>query len=188
MAPAHPCHAEKELLIGATNPLFRVVDGTHGGQQARVRRVGGVTFWAETLEVPTSVAREFVDVTDKVAAVVTRSGIGQGWVSVFSKHTTAAVVLQENEALLLRDMNALLERLSSAAGEYEHNDLSRRTGEMDPQECANGHAHCQHLLLGSSENIPVADGRMDLGRWQRIFLLELDRARDRNLVVQVFGA
>jgi secondary thiamine-phosphate synthase enzyme len=59
---------------------------------------------------------------------------------------------------------------------------------MDPEECANGHSHCQHLLIGASENIPVADGRLDLGRWQRIFLLELDRPRDRQLVVQVFGA
>ncbi|TME25269.1 MAG: YjbQ family protein, partial [Chloroflexi bacterium] len=133
-------------------------------------------------------AREFLDVTDQVAAVVRRSRISQGWVSAFSKHTTAAVVLQENEPLLLQDMSGLLERLSAAAGVYQHNDLSRRTGEMDPDECANGHAHCQHLLLGSSENIPVAEGRLDLGRWQRIFLLELDRGRDRHLVVQVFGA
>jgi secondary thiamine-phosphate synthase enzyme len=84
-------------------------------------------------------------------------------------------------------MQSLLERLSSSKGDYEHNDLGRRVGEMDPDECANGHAHCQHLLLGTSENIPVAEGRMDIGRWQRIFLLELDRARDRHLVVQVFG-
>ena len=123
-----------------------------------------------------------------MAAVVQHAGITQGWVTAFSKHTTAAVVIQENEPLLLQDMDAMLERLSAAAGTYQHNDLSRREGEMDPDECANGHAHCQHLLLGSSENIPVAAGRLDLGRWQRIFLLELDRARDRQLVVQVFGA
>jgi secondary thiamine-phosphate synthase enzyme len=85
-------------------------------------------------------------------------------------------------------MGAMLERLSTSGGVYQHNDLSRRTGEMDPEECANGHAHCQHLLIGSSENIPVADGGLDLGRWQRIFLLELDRPRNRQLVVQVFGA
>ena len=82
----------------------------------------------------------------------------------------------------------MLERLSSTAGTYQHNDLSRRTGEIAADECANGHAHCQHLLIGASENIPIGDGRLDLGRWQRIFLLELDRPRDRQLVVQVFGA
>jgi secondary thiamine-phosphate synthase enzyme len=147
-----------------------------------------MTLWAETLNFRTTGARQFLDITELVAAVVQRSGVSQGWVTAFSKHTTAAVVIQENEALLLKDFDALLERLSTATGTYEHNDLSRRMGEMEPDECANGHAHCQHLLLGSSENIPIADGGLDLGRWQRIFLLELDRARDRQLVVQVFGA
>ena len=172
----------------ASNPAFRLLDEADDHPGARVRRIGGLTLWAETLAFRTTAAREFLDVTDQVAAVVRRSRISQGWVSAFSKHTTAAVVLQENEPLLLQDMSGLLERLSAAAGVYQHNDLSRRTGEMDPDECANGHAHCQHLLLGSSENIPVAEGRLDLGRWQRIFLLELDRGRDRHLVVQVFGA
>jgi secondary thiamine-phosphate synthase enzyme len=172
----------------ATNPAFRLLDDPEDHAGARVRRIGGLTLWAETLAFRTTAAREFVDVTEQVAAVVRRSNVSQGWVSVFSKHTTAAVVLNENEPLLLKDMGALLERLSATAGTYEHNDLSRRTGEMDPEECANGHSHCQHLLIGTSENIPVADGRLDLGRWQRIFLLELDRPRDRQLVIQVFGA
>jgi len=171
-----------------TNPAFRLLDDVDEHAGARVRRVGGLTLWAETLAFHTSAAREFIDVTDQVAAVVERSRVSQGWVSVFSKHTTAAVVLNENEPLLLQDMGAMLDRLSTATGIYQHNDLSRRTGEMDPNECANGHAHCQHLLIGGSENIPVADGRLDVGRWQRIFLLELDRPRDRRLVVQVFGA
>lgn len=175
-------------MAKATNPAFRLLDDADDHPGARVRRVGGLTLWAETLAYHTTGARQFTDVTDEVAAVVQRSGVSQGWVSVFSKHTTATVVLNENEPLLLQDMSAMLERLSAATGVYAHNDLNRRSGPMEPDECANGHAHCQHLLLGSSENIPVANGQMDLGRWQRIFLLELDRARDRQLVVQVFGA
>jgi len=175
-------------MANAGNPAFRLLDDGDNQAGARVRRIGGLTLWAETLAFRTTAGREFLDVTDQVAAVVRRSKVAQGWVSVFSKHTTAAVVLNENEPLLLEDMGAMLERLSTSGGVYQHNDLSRRTGEMDPEECANGHAHCQHLLIGSSENIPVADGGLDLGRWQRIFLLELDRPRDRQLVVQVFGA
>ena len=175
-------------MANATNPAFRLLDDAADHSGARIRRIGGLTLWAETLTFTTASARQFLDVTGEVAAVVRRSKVSQGWVSVFSKHTTAAVVLNENEPLLLEDMGAMLERLSTAAGVYQHNDLSRRTGEMDPEECANGHAHCQHLLIGASENIPVAEGRPDLGRWQRIFLLELDRPRDRQLVVQVFGA
>lgn len=120
--------------------------------------------------------------------MVSRSKVAQGWVSVFSKHTTAAVVLNEDEPLLLEDMGSMLERLAASTGMYQHNDMTLRTGTIEPDECANGHAHCQHLLIGGSENIPIADGRLDLGRWQRVFLLELDRPRDRQLVVQVFGA
>jgi len=172
---------------GLNSPL-RLVGPADDAGQPRIRRVGGLTFWAETLTLSTKTAREFTDITAMVAEVVARSGVSQGWVGVFSKHTTAAIVLNENEPLLLQDMGAMLERLSGSAGIYEHNDMSRRTGEMEPNECANGHAHCQHLLLGGSENIPVADGELDLGRWQRIFLLELDRPRDRHVVVQVFGA
>ena len=179
--------SRKELEIGATNPLVRVLEDPGEGSRPRVRRAGGLTFWAETLSIRTSAGGQFIDLTGKVAAVVQRSGVAQGWVSVFSKHTTAAVVIQENEPLLLEDMQALLERLSSMDNVYNHNDMARRVGEKDPEECANGHAHCQHLLLGSSENIPVGEGKMDLGRWQRIFLLELDRGRDRRVVVQVFG-
>ncbi len=175
-------------MAKATNPAFRLLDDADEQPGARVRRVGGLILWAETLAFRTRAAREFIDVTDQVAAVVQRSGVTQGWVSVFSKHTTATVVLNENEPLLLEDMGAMLDRLSGTAGAYAHNDLKRRTGPMEPDECANGHAHCQHLLLGTSENIPVAEGKMDLGRWQRIFLLELDRSRERQLVVQVFGA
>jgi len=175
-------------MANAGNPAFRLLDDVENQAGARVRRIGGLTLWAETLAFRTTAARQFLDVTQQVAAVVRRSHVSQGWVSVFSKHTTAAVVLNENEPLLLQDMGAMLERLSTSGGVYEHNDLSRRTGEMDPEECANGHAHCQHLLIGASENIPVADGGLDLGRWQRIFLLELDRPRNRQLVVQVFGA
>src|SRR5438132_6990519 len=175
-------------MANATNPAFHLLDPADDHAGARVRRIGGLTLWAETLAFRTASAREFLDVTEQVAAVVRRSRVSQGWVSVFSKHTTAAVVLNENEPLLLEDMGAMLERLSAAGGLYRHNDLSRRTGETNPEECANGHAHCQHLLIGASENIPALDGRPDLGRCQPILLLELDPPRDRQLAVQAFRA
>src|SRR5438552_5543748 len=155
-------------MANATNPAFHLLEPADDHAGGRVRRIGGLTLWAETLAFRTASAREFLDVTEQVAAVVRRSRVSQGWVSVFSKHTTAAVVLNENEPLLLEDMGAMLERLSAAGGLYEHNDLSRRTGEMDPEECANGHSHCQHLLIGASEHVPLRDARLDLGPWPRI--------------------
>ena len=56
-----------------------------------------------------------------------------------------------------------------------------------PNEPENGHAHCRHLLLGASETVPVVDGRLHLGTWQRVFLVELDGPRRREVVVQVMG-
>jgi secondary thiamine-phosphate synthase enzyme len=77
--------------------------------------------------------------------------------------------------------------MAPAGDEYAHNDFSVRTVNMTPDESPNGHSHCQQLLLNTSESIPVRNGAMLLGTWQRLFLVELDRARTRTLVVQVFG-
>ncbi|MBM3944813.1 MAG: YjbQ family protein [SAR202 cluster bacterium] len=118
---------------------------------------------------------------------VEEAGVALGLVVVFSRHTTAAVVLNENEPLLMQDIGDFLERLAPRNGRYRHNDFSIRTVNMTQDECPNGHAHCQHWLLGSTEVIPIVAGKMSLGRWQRIFLVELDMPRERELVVQVWG-
>ncbi len=73
---------------------------------------------------------------------------------------------------------------------YHHDDLEARTENLedDPHDVPNGHAHCRQALLGSaSETIPVVDGQLLLGRWQKVFFLELDRARDRKVLIQVMG-
>ncbi len=132
-------------------------------------------------------APEFIDITDEVAAAVEASGIQDGTVTVFSRHTTAAVKINENEPLLLRDMARFLETSAPREAEYRHNDFVIRTANMTDDECPNGHSHCQHLLLGASETIPVMGGRLGLGRWQSVFLVELDRPREREVVIQVQG-
>lgn len=141
----------------------------------------------ERLCFETTAAPEFIDITEEVMAVVEASGVLSGQVTVFSTHTTAAIKINENEPLLLRDMARVLCELAPADADYEHNDFSRRTVNMTEDECANGHAHCQHLFLGASETVPVIDGRVALGHWQRIFLIELDRPRSRQVVVTVLG-
>ena len=72
-------------------------------------------------------------------------------------------------------------------GTYEHDDLPRRVGIL-PDEPVNGHSHCRHLVLSSSETLPIVGGSIALGKWQRIFLVELCSSRDREVVVQVMGA
>lgn len=137
------------------------------------------------LTYATDRAGQFLDITDDVAAVVGSSGVRRGLAHIYSMHTTAAIRINENEHLLLRDFERLLERVAPAGdGAYEHDDLDRRV-DVPPDEPMNGHSHCRHLLLSSSETVPVVDGCLELGTYQRIFLVELCAARERRVIVQV---
>jgi secondary thiamine-phosphate synthase enzyme len=139
------------------------------------------------LEIDTAHAPQFIDITDEVIDIVRGSGVRFGQVTVFSAHTTAAIKLNEHEPLLLDDMCRMLEQVAPSNGTYDHNDFSRRTVNMEEDECENGHAHCQHLFLGTSETVPILSGELTLGQWQRIFLIELDRPRARRVLVNVVG-
>jgi secondary thiamine-phosphate synthase enzyme len=139
------------------------------------------------IEREASGAPQFIDITDEVTGAVEASGIREGTVTVFSRHTTAAVKINENEPLLLEDMARFLEQVAPREVNYRHNDFTIRTANMTEDECPNGHSHCQHLLLSASETIPICDGAVLLGRWQRVFLIELDRPRLREIVIQVHG-
>jgi len=118
---------------------------------------------------------------------VSKSQVDNGFAVVYSKHTTAAVRINENEPLLLADMEKFLERISPRNDDYQHNNFQIRTVNMTPDESPNGHAHLQHLLLGSSETIPVLDGGMQVGKYQSVFFIELDRPRAREVMVQIVG-
>jgi isopentenyl-diphosphate delta-isomerase len=139
----------------------------------------------ETLYYETEHGGQFLDITDDVRAVVSRSGVRDGNVLVFTNHTTTAIRINENEPLLLEDFRGFLDRIAPAGG-YLHDDMSRRVG-VPSDEPVNGHAHCRQLLLSSSETIPIARGMLKLGTWQRIFLIELCSLRSRCVTVQVLG-
>jgi len=141
----------------------------------------------EVLQLCADGAPEFINITSSVLDVVEASGVEHGTVTIFSRHTTAAVKINENEPLLLGDMACFLERFAPRDADYQHNNFEIRTANMTEDECPNGHAHCQHLLLSASETIPIVDGRAILGRWQSVFVIELDRPREREIVIQVQG-
>jgi len=143
--------------------------------------------FTETLTFEAQKSPEFIDITDRVVEALVRSQVKDGFVVVFSKHTTAAIKINENEPLLLQDMANFLERVAAKDAYYGHNDFAIRTVHMHEDECPNGHAHCQHLMLGTSETVPVVGGRLSFGQWQRIFLVELDIPRRREVVVQILG-
>jgi secondary thiamine-phosphate synthase enzyme len=130
---------------------------------------------------------EFLDVTDRVAALVAEAQLRYGFVNVQSLHTTAAIVVNEHEPLLLSDFATMLERVAPRGATYSHDDPARRTVNLSPEERPNGHSHCRALLLPSSACLNVADGILQLGRWQRLFLVELDGPRVRDISVSMLG-
>lgn len=141
----------------------------------------------EVLKIQTTKAPEFIDITDEVIKFVEGREIDSGALVIYSRHTTAAVRINENETLLKKDMAEFLNQVAPEDDYYRHNDFSVRTENMTEDEVPNGHAHCQSLGLGASETIPVIDGELQLGNWQRVFLIELDHARQREVILQVLG-
>ena len=140
------------------------------------------------LEFETCGCLEFLDCTDRLEELLQHSGIQAGFMSIQSKHTTAALLINENEPLLLSDMKRTLERLAPQQEAYLHNDFSIRTVNMQDQEDRNGHSHCKAIFLPTSQVLNIVQNRLDLGKWQRIFLLELDQAKTRSVSVTILGS
>jgi secondary thiamine-phosphate synthase enzyme len=138
----------------------------------------------------TSRCMEFVDVTDDLVQMVQRSGVSDGMALVYSPHTTCSIVINERESGFISDFEEVVEGLVPKAAAYRHDDLALRTENLedDDHDVPNGHAHCrQGLIASASQAIPIVQGTLQLGRWQRVFFLELDRARDRRVLMQVMG-
>ncbi len=151
------------------------------------RGINGVRFVFDTLVYLTKKAPNFQDITDDIKKVVKKSGILNGIALVFSLHTTCSIKINENEPLLLADLGKFLNKLAPVDGDYQHNDFTIRTVNMCDDECKNGHAHCQQTLMGTSELLPIKEGDLVLGQWQRILLIEMDRPRERKVLVEVMG-
>lgn len=144
---------------------------------------------AERLMLRTENPLQMVDLTERVAAVVARSGLAEGLVSVFCPHTSCGLAVTEAEDGHHEDLAAVLEQLAPAGRAWVHDDLSRRWQNLEPDERRNGWSHIRHLLATSpSLVLPVLDGTLGLGRWQALFLVELDGPRpERSVVVQAWG-
>jgi secondary thiamine-phosphate synthase enzyme len=143
--------------------------------------------WSCAIELRTPAVMDFVDLTDRLAACVDRSGIEHGLLNLQCLHTSAALLLNENEPLLHEDFRALLERWAPRGAGWQHDRFDVRTVNLAPGERPNGHAHARALVLRSTECLNVVGGRLQLGRWQRVFLVECDEARDRTVSVMVLG-
>ena len=139
------------------------------------------------IRVTTERPTEFIDLTDRLEALVAEAGIRFGFVNVQTLHTTTAIVVNELEPLLLADFATLLENAAPRDAGYRHDDLAARTVNVTAGERINGHAHCRALLLGPSACLNVIDGDLLLGHWQRVFMAELDGPRTRDVAVLILG-
>lgn len=134
----------------------------------------------EKIQVRTKGNCDVVNITEQVGEVVSKSGVSEATVTVFNVGSTAGITTTEYEPGLVNyDIAALFERIIPANGRYEH----EKTWHDD-----NGHAHVRASLLGPSLSVPVVDGRLTLGTWQQIILVDFDtRARTRTIVCQIIG-
>jgi secondary thiamine-phosphate synthase enzyme len=136
-----------------------------------------VTISGGELRLQTSGDGQIVDITEGIARIVETAGADRGLVTAFAVGSTVAVTTMEYEPGGVSDLQTLLERLIPARGEYEHNRLNHDS---------NSHAHLRAALIGPSETIPVVGGRLTLGTWQQIVLIDFDdRPRERTVSVQV---
>ena len=120
---------------------------------------------------------DVIDITADVARIVADGPVGDGMVTAFVRGSTAAITTMEFEPGGIADLRALLDRLIPVEGDYEHNRLNRDT---------NSHAHQRASLIGASEQVPVAGGRLALGTWQQLVLVDFDdRPRERTVIVDV---
>jgi secondary thiamine-phosphate synthase enzyme len=138
--------------------------------------------------VETTRPTEFVDLTARLERIIAEIGFSIGVVNVQVRHTTAALVVNEQEPLLLADFEDFLAGLAPAAVRYRHDDRLLGLG-RDPadHERRNGHSHCRALLLPSTASLNVMEGRLQLGPWQRVFFVELDGPRDREVSMMLLG-
>lgn len=134
----------------------------------------------ETIKVRTKGNCDVVDITGEVSEAVGRSGMREGTVTVFNVGSTAGITTTEYEPGLVNyDIKAAFEKIAPERGRYEHEE----TWHDD-----NGHAHVRATLLGPSMSVPVVDGRLTLGTWQQIILVDFDtRARTRTVICQMVG-
>ena len=135
----------------------------------------------KSLSINTSSSFQIIDISSDIVAILNQinkeeiNKITNGMVNIFTKHSTSAICVNENEKGLLADLEKVLKDLVKENDNYRHDFIDN-----------NAASHLRAFLLGSSETIPIVDGRLDLGTWQSIFFIELDGPRTNRTVELTF--
>jgi secondary thiamine-phosphate synthase enzyme len=139
----------------------------------------------EILEIQTEQGICIRNITPQIVKILEATAFKTGQVLVFSRHTTTALAINENEERLLEDIKRHLGKLAPESEKYLHNDLHLR--DVPPDEPMNAHSHLMAMMLSTSEVIPVVDGQLALGTWQSVLFFDLDGPRKRTVFVQISG-
>jgi secondary thiamine-phosphate synthase enzyme len=139
----------------------------------------------KVIEIGTEEGINIYNITPQINDFIASTSIKNGQVLVFSRHTTTALAINENEERLLEDIKVFLRKLAPESDRYLHNDLHLRVVPED--EPMNAHSHLMAMMLSTSEVIPIVDGKLALGTWQSVLFFELDGARKRTVFFQISG-
>jgi len=154
------------------------------GLIATLATTGEVQTASADIAIATTCTSDVIDITDRIGAIVGDTGIIEGLALVSAPHTTCAVIVNEAEPGFVEDFKRALEAIAPQSHQYAHNDAPH----AEEFEAPNGYAHVRAAFLSShSALLPVRNGKLALGRWQRIFFVELDRARPRTCQVTLVG-
>ena len=143
---------------------------------------GSLKIASQTLTIETDERIELVDLTDRLMAIARQQGVREGFLNLWSLHTTCAVFINEFQNALLTDIKQVLEQLVERDAEWRHNDPAHSDCDR-----MNADSHLRALLLGHSLTLQVSGGEVVLGQWQRILMAELDGPRARTLRIQIWG-
>ena len=131
----------------------------------------------EIFKLNTKGGTDLINITNKIEKIIKKSGVSEGIVNVFVRHTSAGVAIMEDEAGILKDFKENFEKIAPTCNHYNHNEL---------QDDDNGSSHIKASILGSSVCIPFKNEKMLLGTWQQVFLVDFDtHTREREVVVSV---
>ena len=136
----------------------------------------------ETLALNTKEKQQLINITSRVKEVVDRSGIRNGFIGLFSQHTTAALLVSEFQNALLEDIRTFLGRVVEDDRVYKHN-----SPEFSDCDRKNAASHLRSLLFNNSVVLPVCEGELVLGQFQSVILAEMDGPRERSLKLQFVG-
>ncbi|MEM3394046.1 MAG: secondary thiamine-phosphate synthase enzyme YjbQ [Candidatus Methanomethylicia archaeon] len=156
--------------------MYKVLDSKEYSNQF------GLKSFTKYLVFNTPKRRQFVHITNEVQKAVDEANIKEGFVLVSAMHITAAVFINDNEEGFLYDLEKFLERLAPYG---KHPDGEEYRHHLSGED--NGDAHLKNILVHHQVIVPITEGKLDLGPWQRIFYAEFDGQRNKKLIIKIIG-